>query len=246
MIDDHKIAFHSALSHSLPTAAPKKILVIDIGGTHVKALCSGEENHRQFASGAMMTAAEMSSQVKKLTADWQYDAVSIGYPGAVMHGKPASEPRHLGGGWVGFDFPGAFDCPVTLINDAAMQAMGSYKGGKMLFLGLGTGLGSAMIAAGFVEPMELGHLPYKKKTYEDYIGKTGKKRLGKKDWEKAVHKIVDILTQGLEPDDVILGGGNASKLSNLPAHCRLGSNADAFTGGFRLWQNPGPFQGTSE
>jgi len=201
----------------------------------VKIVCTEDRNERKFVSGPDMTAKQMVAGVLKLAKEWKYQGVSIGYPGSVLHGRPVSEPYELGGGWVGFDFDGAFGCPVKLINDAAMQAIGSYQGGKMLFLGLGTGLGSTMIVDGFVEPMELGHLPYKKSTYEDYLGKRGVKRLGKKKWEKYVNDVLTRLLTALEPDYVVIGGGNARKLKHLPKRCRLGDNADAFEGGFRMW-----------
>jgi len=213
-----------------------KVLVIDIGGTHVKTLASGQKTSREFASGPTLTADKMVSGVKRLVKDLQYDAIAIGYPGPVMRNRPVAEPHNLASGWVGFDYEAAFGCPVKLINDAAMQALGSYKGGKMLFLGLGTGLGTAMIADGIVEPMELGHLSYKKATYEDYVGKRGLERLGKKRWQNHVCKVVKRLSAALEPDDIVIGGGNAKKLSELPLGCRLGSNANAFLGGFRLWK----------
>lgn len=218
---------------------PSQILVIDVGGSHVKLLSTNEKNARRFVSGAKMTAEAMVAGVLKLANGWKYDGVSIGYPGVVLHGSPVAEPYGLGPGWVGFDFSSAFGCPVKLINDAAMQAMGSYEGGKMLFLGLGTGLGSTMIADGCVEPMELGHLPYKKSTYEDYLGERGLKRSGKKQWRKFVEKIVHRLIKALEPDYVVLGGGNAKKLKSLPEKCRIGENANAFKGGFRMWADAG-------
>jgi predicted NBD/HSP70 family sugar kinase len=217
---------------------PKKILVIDVGGTHIKVLATGQTEHRKFNSGPRMTAAQMVKGVKQITRDWKYDAVSIGYPGPVIHGKPLHDPRNLGKGWVGFDFQKAFGCPVKIVNDAEMQALGSYHGGRMLFLGLGTGLGSAMIVKGVVQPMELAHLPYKKgKTYEDYLGLRGLQRLGKKRWRKHVSDVVDRLTAALEPDYVVLGGGNVKELKKLPPKCEAGSNENAFLGGFRLW-NP--------
>jgi len=214
-----------------------RVLVIDVGGTHVKVLATGRTAHREVESGPTMTAAQMVAAVKHLVPDWKYEAVSIGYPGPVVHDRPLHDPRNLGGGWVGFDFRQAFGCPVKLINDAAMQALGSYKGGRMLFLGLGTGLGSAMIVDGIVEPMELAHLPYRKgRTYEDYVGLRGLKRLGKQRWRRHVAAVVELLRAALEPDDVVIGGGNAKKLAALPPGCRLGDNANAFIGGFRLWQ----------
>jgi polyphosphate glucokinase len=213
------------------------VLAIDTGGTHVKILASGEKVHREFPSGPALTAKQMVSAVKKLAGDWEYDVVSIGYPGLVVHGRPVLEPHNLGPGWVGFDFAAAFKCPVKVVNDAAMQALGSYKRGKMLFLGLGTGLGSAMIVDDLVVPMELAHLPYKRATYEDYVGIRGLKKHGKKRWRRYVDDVVERLTAALEPTDVVLGGGNVKKLKKLPTGCRVSDNANAFIGGFRLWAN---------
>ena len=212
------------------------VLVVDVGGTHVKILATGQEERRRFCSGPALTAEQMVRGVKELAGDWKYDAVTIGYPGPVLHGRPVAEPHNLAPGWVRFDYAAAFGCPVKVINDAAMQALGSYKGGKMLFLGLGTGLGSAMILDGIAEPMELGHLPYKKGTYEDYVGVRGLDRLGKKRWRHYVADVVAALTAALQPDDVVLGGGNVKKLKELPPGCRAGDNANAFQGGFRLWE----------
>ncbi len=214
----------------------KNVLVVDIGGTSVKILASGHKIHRSFPSGPKLTPKEMVSGVKRLAADWTYDAASIGYPGPVLHGRPIAEPYNLGRGWVGFDLGEAFSCPVMVNNDAAMQAVGSYKGGKMLFLGLGTGLGSTMIVDGIVEPMELGHLPYKKGTYEDYVGATGLDRRGKKKWRRNVADVVARLIAALEPEDTVLGGGNVHKLKTLPPRTRAGDNDNAFRGGFRLWE----------
>jgi polyphosphate glucokinase len=211
------------------------ILVIDVGGTHVKFLASGQTAPRKFASGRGLTAAQMAQRVLAATTDWRFDAVSIGFPGPVLHNKPVAEPRNLGKGWVGFDYEAAFGRPVKLVNDAAMQALGSYHGGKMLFLGLGTGLGSAMIVAGIVEPMELAHLPYRKGTYEDYVGARAFKRSRRK-WRHYVADVVRRLTAALQPDYVVLGGGNAHELKELPPGAELGDNANAFQGGFRLWQ----------
>jgi len=214
-----------------------KVLVIDVGGTHVKVLATGKRAHRQVESGPTMTAEQMVAAVKQLAVDWTYEAVSIGYPGPVVHDRPLHEPYNMGGGWVGFDFRTAFGCPVRLINDAAMQALGSYNGGRLLFLGLGTGLGSAMVVDGIVQPMELGHLPYKNgRTYEDYVGLHGLKRLGKKRWRQHVLVVIEKLQAALEPDDVVIGGGNAKRLTELPIGCRLGDNANAFVGGFQLWK----------
>jgi polyphosphate glucokinase len=215
----------------------RKILVIDIGGTHVKVLDTGERVERKILSGPTMTPAKMAKDVKEMTKDWQYDVIAMGYPGPVVMGRPLHEPHNLGRGWVGFDFGKAFGCPVKMINDAAMQALGSYRGGRMLFLGLGTGLGSAMVVDGMVEPMELAHLPYKKgKTYEDYIGLRGLERQGKKKWRKHVADVVERLRAALEPDYVVLGGGNVKKLKKLPPGAELGNNKNAFRGGFRLWE----------
>ena len=187
-----------------------RILAIDIGGSHVKALRSGESTPRKFESGPTLTPRRMIRKVKALCAGWPYDAVSIGYPGLVVHGRIAAEPRNLGRGWVGFAFARAFGCPVRIINDAAMQALGSYRGGRMLFLGLGTGLGSAMIVDGLLEPMELAHLPYRKgRTYEQYLGEAGRERLGKRKWRKHVRLVIESLRAALEPDEVVVGGGNA-------------------------------------
>ncbi len=213
-----------------------KVLVVDVGGSHVKILATGQETPRRFDSGPTMTAEQMVAGVKEAAEGWKFKAVSIGYPGPVLRGRPVSEPHNLGPGWVAFDYEAAFGCPVKLINDAAMQALGSYCGGKMLFLGLGTGLGSAMIVDGIVEPMELSHLPYKKKTYEDYVGNHGLERAGKKKWREHVEDVVSALRAALQPDDVVLGGGNVRHLKELPEGCRAGDNANAFLGGFRLWE----------
>jgi polyphosphate glucokinase len=212
-----------------------RVLAVDVGGTHVKVLATGQTEPRRFPSGPKMTAKQMVSGVKELTRDWKYDAVAIGYPGPVREGRPAVEPHNLGRGWVGFNFKGAFGRPVKIINDAAMQALGSYKRGTLLFLGLGTGLGSALVVQGNVVPMELGHLSYKKGTYEDYVGVRGLERLGKKKWARHVEFGVARLIDALHPDDVVVGGGNAKKLKKLPSGCRKGDNANAFVGGFRLW-----------
>jgi len=215
------------------------VLAIDVGGTHVKVLATGQSEARKLPSGPGLTPQRMVKGVKKLTADWKHEVVSIGYPGPVVRNRPIAEPHNLAPGWIGFSFEKAFRHPVKVINDAAMQALGSYKGGKMLFLGLGTGLGSAMIVDGVIEPMELGHLPYRKATYEDYVGIRGLEKYGKKKWRKYVEDVVARLMAALEPDDVVLGGGNVKKLKKLPKGSRAGENANAFLGGFRLWGQAG-------
>lgn len=217
----------------------RPILVVDVGGTHVKALATGWKEPVKIPSGPAMTPKKMVAEVLKAADGSKFAVVSIGYPGPVIHGRPVSEPHNLGSGWVGFDFRKAFGRPVKIANDAAMQALGIYKGGRMLFLGLGTGLGSAMIVDGVLEPLELAHLPYKKgRTYEDYLGIRGLERLGKKKWRKHVADVVTRLTAALEPDYVVLGGGNAKLLKKLPPRCRLGNNETAFIGGLRLWEGP--------
>jgi polyphosphate glucokinase len=217
----------------------KNILVIDVGGTNIKVLATGRKEPVKIPSGPNMTAKKMVREVRDVTKDWNYSVVSIGYPAPVVHGRPLSEPHNLGGGWVGFDFRKAFGRPVKIVNDAAMQALGIYQGGRMLFLGLGTGLGSAMIVEGILEPMEVAHLPYKKgRTYEDYLGVRGLKRLGKKKWRRSVTRVAEQLKSALEAEYVVLGGGNAKLLKTLPPGCRLGNNLTAFTGGFRLWDEP--------
>jgi polyphosphate glucokinase len=213
-----------------------KVLVIDVGGTNVKLLVTGADSPRKFESGPAFTPVELVARVKQATRDWDYEVISIGYPGPVLRNRPVMEPHNLGGGWVGYHFERAFGRPVKLVNDAAMQALGSYRKGRMLFLGLGTGLGTALVVDGIVEPMELGHLPYKKGTYEDYVGRRSLEKRGKKKWRKHVADVVDKLTKAVEPDDVVLGGGNVKKLKKLPPLCRAGSNLNAFVGGFRLWR----------
>jgi polyphosphate glucokinase len=213
-----------------------RILVIDVGGTHVKVRATGARKRVEIPSGLRMTARKMVVAVKKAVVGWRYDVITMGYPGAVLHGHIASEPHNLGPGWVGFDFRRALGRPVKIINDAAMQALGSYGGKRMLFLGLGTGLGSAMMVNGVLEPMELAHLPYKKgRDYEDYVGLAGLKRLGKKKWRRSVNDVVRRLQTALEVDYVVLGGGNARLLRKLPRGARWGDNANAFRGGARLW-----------
>ena len=216
-----------------------KILVIDIGGNSVKLLVTGQTDPRKFPSGPTLTPRKMVAGVLKLTEDWKYDAVSIGYPGRVRGNKPFSEPVNLGRGWTKFDFNAAFGRPVKLMNDAAMQALGSYKGGTMLFLGLGTGLGTALVVDGTVVPMELGHLTYKQATYEDYLGLKGLEKLGIRKWRAFVQEVVSRFIPALELDDVVIGGGNVNKLDRLPPGCRAGDNALAFRGGFLLWEKEG-------
>jgi len=213
-----------------------KILVIDVGGTHVKLRATGHKRQIEIPSGSKMSANKMVATVRNIIAGWKYEAITMGYPGPVLHGHIVGEPHNLGMGWVKFNFKEAFGCPVKIINDAAMQALGSYEGRRMLFLGLGTGLGSAMIVDGVLEPMELAHLPYKKgRTYEDYVGLAGLKRLGKKKWRRHVNDVINLLKTALEADYVVLGGGNARLLKKLPPGSRLGDNANAFRGGLRLW-----------
>jgi polyphosphate glucokinase len=217
-----------------------KVLVIDVGGTHIKLLATGQKQELEFPSGPRMTAKKMVADVKKAikTAGWKFDVISMGYPGPVLHDRPMVEPHNLGKGWVKFDFKKAFGCPVKIMNDAAMQAVGSYKGGRMLFLGLGTGLGSALIVESVIEPLELAHLPFKKgKTFEDYVGLRGLRRLGKKKWRRCVAKVVVELKAATQAEYVVIGGGNARLLKKLPANTRLGDNTNAFRGGFRVW-NP--------
>jgi predicted NBD/HSP70 family sugar kinase len=219
------------------TGKSPKVLVIDVGGTNVKLLATGQKEPRKYPSGPTLTPRKMVSLVKKATADWKYDCISLGYPGPIINGHPLREPHNLGKGWVGFNFTKAFGCPVKVINDAAMQALGSYKGRRMLFLGLGTGLGSAMIVDGILQPMELAHLAYKNgMSYEDYLGLRGLERMGKKKWRRCVAKVTKQLKIALDADYVVLGGGNSKKLKEVPPGAQLGSNENAFVGGFRLWE----------
>ena len=215
----------------------RKILVVDVGGTSIKVLATGRRKMLRVPSGRTMTAKAMVEDVKNAVRNWDYDVVSIGYPGPVIHGRPLREPHNLAPGWVRFDFEKAFGRPVKIVNDATMQALGSYKKGRMLFLGLGTGLGSAMIVDGLLEPMELAHLPYRRgKTFEDYVGIRGLQRLGQKKWQQHVGKVVQQIRDALQAEEVVLGGGNAKKLKTLPPATRLGKNANAFVGGFRIWE----------
>jgi polyphosphate glucokinase len=214
------------------------VLSIDIGGTHVKILLSGEKEKREMPSGHEFTPRQMVSNVKEMAKGWNYDVISIGFPAPVHNNQPIAEPFNLGKGWSTFDYEKAFGCPVKMINDAAMQALGSYKGGKMLFLGLGTGLGSAFVNDGQILPMELGHLPFKKKTFEDYVGVRGLEKSGARKWKKHVFEAVELLAAALLPDYVVLGGGNVKLLKDLPPACIAGENSNAFLGGFRMWEGP--------
>jgi len=216
-------------------AGSAKILVVDVGGSRVKLRATGQRATRRFDSGPTLTPTRMISGVRRLARGWRYDVVSMGYPGPVRRGRPAAEPHNLGTGWVGFDYRAAFGRPVKIVNDAAMQALGSYEGGRMLFLGLGTGLGSTLVIEGILHPLELGHLPYRKGTFEDYVGLRGLEKRGKKKWRRDVEDVVTRLVVAMRPDTVVLGGGNAKKLKALPRGCRVGANANAFRGGFRLW-----------
>jgi polyphosphate glucokinase len=213
-----------------------KILVIDIGGNNVKLLASGQTESRRFPSGPDFTPEQMVAGVLEASKGWEFEAVSIGYPSPVKDNRPAQDPINLGPGWVGFDYQGALGHPVKFINDAAMQALGSYQGGKMLFLGLGTGLGNTLIVDGIVLPMEIGHLPYRKSTFEDYVGQRGLDRMGKDKWNLRVLDVIERLRAALLPDEIVLGGGNIKKLTQFPPNVRLGSNANAFAGGFKLWE----------
>lgn len=216
------------------------VLVVDVGGTSVKILAVGQGEPRRFESGPAMTAGQMVAGVRKLARGWKYDRVSIGYPGVVKRNQPVTEPHNLAPGWVKFDFQSAFGCPVKMINDAAMQALGSHTTGTLLFLGLGTGLGTTLVVNGTVVPMELAHLPYRKATYEEYVGVRALERLGKKKWRKQVEDVVERLTAAFQPDDVVLGGGNSRQLKKLPPGCRLGDNDNAFAGGARMWMAQKP------
>jgi polyphosphate glucokinase len=213
-----------------------KLLVIDIGGTNVKVKANNLDERRKIPSGDFMTPERMVSEVIENTKDWEYEAISIGYPGIIKKGKIMTEPKNLGDGWVGFDFYAAFGKPVRIINDAAMQALGSYREGVLLFLGLGTGMGSALVVEGKILPMELAHLSYRKGTFEDYLGLRGLERLGQEKWQRHVWAVVARFKAAFLPDDVVLGGGNSKLLTEIPANCRLGNNHMAIDGGFRLWE----------
>ncbi|MEJ8815281.1 ROK family protein [Variovorax ureilyticus] len=213
------------------------VLVIDVGGSHIKILATGQTEARRMDSGPSITPSEMVEGVKAMAEGWSYDAVAIGYPGVVKNNRPVREPYNLGKGWVDFDFAGAFGRPIKIINDAAMQALGDFKNEKLLFLGLGTGLGTAMVLeGGTVLAMELAHLPYKDSTFEDHVGEQALEHHGKKEWRKRVADVVERLVAALDPDDVVIGGGNVKHLDGLPPGCRAGENSNAFIGGFRLWE----------
>lgn len=215
-----------------------KVLAIDIGGSHVKIRSSAGGEERKAESGKKMTAAAMVAAVKDMAKGLDYEVIAIGFPGPVVHGKPIAEPANLGTGWVGYDYHGAFGRPVRIVNDALMQALGSYQGGRMLFLGLGTGLGAAMIIENVAQPMEIAHLPFRKgKTYEHYVSEAYREKHGTKVWKKRVAGIVEKLTAAMEPDYVVIGGGNVDRLDELPPKCRRGDNTLAFEGGFRLWKD---------
>jgi len=223
------------------TDSPERpVLVVDVGGSKVKAVLSGDDERRRFESGPELSAEGMVEQVRDLVSDWSYEAVSVGIPAKVRGSRVVHEPFNLGAGWSDFDFAAAFERPTVVVNDAVMQAVGSYEGGRLLFIGLGTGFGSAMVVDWVVAPMELGHMPFRKGTYEDYIGQRGRDRLGKKHWRKTVAEVVDVFTTALQPDDVVLGGGNVEYLDELPMLARRGDNLNAFTGGFRLWDDQYP------
>ncbi|ODT75349.1 ROK family protein [bacterium SCN 62-11] len=220
-----------------------KVLVVDIGGTHVKFQVplppdQDQPERRAFDSGSELSPGSMVEQLLAQTQDWECEAVTLGYPGPVGDNRILAEPANLGPGWVDFDFGAAFGKPVRLINDAAMQALGSYQGGKLLFLGLGTGLGTAMVFPQQIVPLELAHLPFRKATFEDYVGLRGLEKYGKKKWRKRVSEVIGLLRAALVADDVVLGGGQTKKLKELPEGCRLGDNANAFLGGYRLWNEP--------
>jgi polyphosphate glucokinase len=222
----------------VPGSVSSAVLVVDVGGNHVKILASEEPNPRRFDSGPMLTPDRMVAGVLELSRDWKYEVVTIGYPGPVARDRPLAEPHNLAAGWIPFDYQAAFGRPVRMINDAAMQALGSYQGGRMLFLGLGTGLGSAMVVNGEVAPMELAHLPYRKeRTYEDYLGERGLTRLGPEKWRRHIAAVIELFRAALQPDEVVLGGGNVKLLERLPPNVRRGDNANAFLGGFRMWKS---------
>jgi polyphosphate glucokinase len=213
-----------------------KVLVVDIGGTHVKVRATGPDEPRRFSSSKDLTPNRLVAKVRELTRDWEYEAVSLGYPGRVGRRGPVEEPGNLGSGWVGFDYAAAFGCPVKVLNDAAMQALGSYDGGRMLFLGLGTGLGSTLIADKTLVSLELGQLPYREGCLSALLGRQGLERLGQVEWQCLLEQVVPALRKAFAADYVVLGGGNAEKVQPLPEGARRGGNENAFRGGFRLWE----------
>jgi polyphosphate glucokinase len=223
------------MSKARKASGKEIVLAIDIGGSHVKILPSTGGEERKAESGPDMTGSEMVAAVKTLAEGLSFDVISMGYPGPVHHNRPLADPKNLGSGWVGFDFATSFGKPTKIINDALMQAIGSYEGGRMLFLGLGTGLGAAMIVDNVAQPMELAHLPYRKKTFEDYVGERGLEKRGLKKWRKSVFDVVERLRAAMLPEYIVIGGGNVEKLDELPPDCRRGDNTRAFEGGFRLW-----------
>lgn len=212
------------------------VLVIDIGGSNIKILATGQPERIKIPSGRDFTPEQLVPLVKEASKDWNYEAVSIGFPGVVKHGKIIANPINMGIGWKGFDFEGAFGCPVKIINDAAMQALGSYEGGKLLFMGFGTGLGTAMVFEDLILPLEGGHLPFKQGTFETHVGNAALKKLGKTKWKELVYQTIVHFQHCFQPDEIVLGGGNSKLLEEIPSNCRLGSNKNAFTGGFRLWE----------
>ena len=230
---------HVTSGRVAPVPTRRRILVLDVGGTHVKVYAPGRPRI-VITTGPSMTPQRMVREIRASLRGASYDAVSMGYPGRVADGGIVREPTHLAPGWIGFNFERAFGHPVQILNDAAMQALGGYRGGRMLFLGLGTGLGTAMVIRGELQPMELAHLPWKKgRSYEEYVGEPALQEFGRKKWQKEVFEVVEALSRALEPDYVLLGGGNARKLKKLPPGARLGNNRDAYTGGLRLWQGGG-------
>lgn len=227
-------------------AAVKKILVIDVGGTNVKLLATGRTSRVKIPSGEQLTPDEMVAAVKDVTSSWDYDVIAVGFPSPVVHGRILKEPVNLGAGWVGFNFDEAFGKPVRVANDATMQALGSYTDGRMFFIGLGTGMGTALVDNGYAISLEIGHLPYKQRTFEEYLGAKGMQRAGKDLWERRVHRIAEDLCDAFVCDYVVLGGGNSKELTSLPPRARLGDNANAFKGGFRMWSGSGSGETNTE
>ncbi len=214
------------------------VLVIDIGGSNIKILATGQPERIKIPSGVDFTPSQLVASVQKATkeANWKFEVVTVGFPGMVKQGKIVSDPVNLGKGWMGFDFEQAFGCPVKVINDAAMQALGSYEGGKLLFMGFGTGLGTAMVYEQLILPLEGGHLPFRDGTFESHVGNANLTLLGKKQWKELVLETIARFQNCFQPDEIVLGGGNSKYLEELPPNCRLGSNKNAFAGGFKLWE----------